>query len=273
MSTMFAALTSSAASSSPQQPRRSLATTLEAHKDSSASDDDDDENKAPSMPLKGIVACLTGMSHTEKNKYHEWIEALGGTYTRDFQTSRNTHLIAQTTEGEKYKVAILESSIYVVQPSWLEACFAKKCRVEEAEYSWKRDPGKRKKISAAAINNGNNKKPKQDLLSYLTQCLKIDNPDQNKDLLTPRPLFDSCQFYLVGFGDSTNGEKERIKLSQLIRRGMGTIFWEFQEGVVTHVIVHDDSSDAVRYVKNSGTLFSIFFSFTLYELIHLKINM
>lgn len=246
---MFAALTSSASSSSPQQPRRSLAIALEAHKDSSASDDDnDDENQAPSMPLKGIVACLTGMTHTEKNKYHEWIEASGGTYTRDFQTSRNTHLIAQTSEGEKYKVAIREPSIYVVQPSWLEACFAKKCRVEEAEYSWKHDTGKRKKNSTSA-NSHNCKKPKQDLLSSLTQCLTMNNADQHKYLLTPRPLFDSCQFYLVGFGESTNSEKERVKLSQLIRRGMGTIFWEFQEGVVTHVIVHNDSSDAVRYVS------------------------
>lgn len=65
----------------------------------------------------------------------------------------------------------------------------------------------------------------------------IVNPNEG-----PNSLFYGCQFFLVGF-QSEN--QERNKLSQVLRSGMGTIFWEFQENI-THVIVHDNCDDTLR---------------------------
>jgi hypothetical protein len=58
-------------------------------------------------------------------------------------------------------------------------------------------------------------------------------------------IFSGCQFCLLGFSSD-----EAIELGRLIRRGLGTIHWQLQEGV-SHVIVKDHQVDAeaMRYVE------------------------
>jgi hypothetical protein len=193
------------------------------------------------------------MSPSLKNKYHEWIEALGGSYTRDFHPARNTHLIAEHPKGEKYDAAMAcgPSKMQVVTPSWLEACRQEKSRIQEQEHSWyekcdhnsssknQHSSSKRKKNKRSLSPN---KKRKHDLITALQQALSPQPPQQQDSC--PTMLFSGLQFYLVGF-DAPDREEERTQFSRLVRRGMGTIFWEFQEGI-THVIVHDDCDDALR---------------------------
>ena len=91
----------------------------------------------------------------------------------------------------------------------------------------------------------------------------------NNEVLPPNCLFMSCCFHLVGFeedewmnttcshnttnsiNDSSSSllgshEKDgKGDLLRLIRRGMGTIFWDVHESV-THVIVADGSDAKTR---------------------------
>jgi twin BRCT domain len=177
-------------------------------------------------PLRGVVACLTGMSADQKDQYHSWIETLGGQFTRDFHTTRNTHLIAETPQGEKYDTA-MDCSLHVVKPSWLEACHAQTRRVSEDDHSWKEEKKEKKK----------NKETKRQDRPSLLACLEKSVVDEE-----PNSLFSGCQFLLVGFDNNT---QERVQLSRILRNGMGTIFWEYQEHI-THVIVHDHCDDTLR---------------------------
>jgi hypothetical protein len=99
-------------------------------------------------------------------------------------------------------------------------------------------------------------------------------PDRNRQL-----LFASCQFLLLGF-DSIENDATRLNkglaqstmnpesnlearadvvsnlhfaLSRLIRRGMGTIFWEMNS-FITHVVVNNDLDELTyRYVSMRST--------------------
>lgn len=66
------------------------------------------------------------------------------------------------------------------------------------------------------------------------------------------PLFSRCQFYLVGFGDGTQGEDKengsvllKKKMSKLIRRERGTILWDISDKI-THLVVADECIDGLR---------------------------
>ena len=66
------------------------------------------------------------------------------------------------------------------------------------------------------------------------------------------PLFSKCQFYMVGFGNGTQGEDKgdggailKDKLSRLIRQERGTILWDINENI-THIVVADECVDCVR---------------------------
>ena len=241
----------------------------------------DVEDQEKRKPLEGVVACLTGMSADLKDEYHDTIEALGGTFTRDFHTGRNTHLIAETPTGGKYDAAMACQTkqrkkqktnqrhlMHVVQLSWLKACQEQQRRADEKDHAWThansstKENGisrKRKSLQNDARDfSDSNKKIKeqqQQLVMALDQALLPQKDESNSGspesvvvVGFPVPLFSSCQFYLVGF-DTEEADLERTKLCRLLRRGMGTIFWDFHEGI-THVIVYDQCDDAVRYVPH-----------------------
>lgn len=235
---------------------------------------DNDVEEAKRRPLKGVMACLTGMSADLKDEYHDTIEALGGTFTRDFHTGRNTHLIAEFPTGGKYDAAMAchtkkrkqkqktNHSMHVVQLSWLKACQEQQCRVDEKDHAWTHvntnengDSRKRKSVPKDGHPDSNKKmkEQQQQLIMALDQALLPQKDESNNSGSPgsvvagfPLLLFSSCQFYLVGF-DTEEADLERTKLCRLLRRGMGTIFWDFHEGI-THVIVHDQCDDTVRYV-------------------------
>jgi multisubunit Na+/H+ antiporter MnhG subunit len=55
--------------------------------------------------LKGVLISITGLEASLKEQLHEFVVALGGSYTATLTTSVNTHLIAGATNGEKYEEA------------------------------------------------------------------------------------------------------------------------------------------------------------------------
>ncbi|CAB9513288.1 Topoisomerase (DNA) II binding protein 1 [Seminavis robusta] len=194
------------------------------------------------QPLKGVIACLTGVQN--KDQYHEWIESLGGKFTRDFHSANNTHLICENPKGAKYEAAIQVPSIQVVRPRWLEECYRQTKRVDETEYLY---PTNDKRTSSSNHKDSSKKRRSSDkvvsLASLLDQALLLGGTGGGDQ--QPTPLFSTFQFYLIGFDQDATANKEQAQLCRLIRRGMGTVFWEFHPNI-THVIVYDHCHDAVR---------------------------
>jgi hypothetical protein len=173
-----------------------------------------DSNDAGSSPsqgvLDGVIVCLTGISQDEKDFYHALTEKLGGQYTRDMDPTKNTHLVAVSAEGAKYEAAVSSKRMQIVLPSWLDAC-SNGQRGDESEHTL------------------------QVLQAPQTTC------SLGQLLLEKyfKDTFSSCNFLLVGFGE------DDIKLGRLIRRGLGTIFWQTHEKL-THVVVEDHATDSTE---------------------------
>lgn len=167
-------------------------------------------------PLRGAVVCLSGLPPEEKLKLHRYVEQLGGSYTRDLDTAKTTHLIALTPDGAKFDTAAACSNISVVTPAWLETCVKTGERANEKQFS---------------VINDENVTPLPPLEHEVDELLRCDQRTS---------LFLWCRFLMIGFGDDSN-----VQLGKLIRRGKGTIYWELNE-MITHVIVADDCGDDDR---------------------------
>ncbi|ORY43534.1 BRCT domain-containing protein [Neocallimastix californiae] len=73
---------------------------------------------------KDIVICCSSQNKNEKEEIYESIIKLGGSYSRDLKKSV-THLIASSSESEKYKVAI-EKEIPILTSDWMKECIKNK---------------------------------------------------------------------------------------------------------------------------------------------------
>ena len=177
------------------------------------------ETTVGNEPLRGVVACLTGLTHDAKIHFHSLIESLGGTYTREFNLDKNTHLIAEVANGAKYDLASSCPRIHIVRPTWLISCSQQGKHVEESIHS----------LSAKKRPSPSN------ILSQIDALLKENTTS------FPSP-FEFHQFYFLGF---EKDPKLREKLSQIIRRGKGTIFWEMNEGI-SIMIMHDMCDSVLR---------------------------
>jgi len=245
--------------------------------DTKANDNDDSSSRRllvqhsdSKLPLNGAVICLTGMSASLKEEYHELIQALGGSFTRDFHTKTNTHLIAETVNGSKVDAALKATKhIWVVSPLWLKVCEQEQSHVNETNYvlntnssdssrsrAGENDQDTKKRKGSSLLSNtdiNHTKNRKQHLLQLLDDALQITAAAAAPRAASsptcvasfPNPVFSSCQFYLVGFNADTDIAIEYQELCKLISMGMGSIFWDYHENI-THVIVHDQCDDVLR---------------------------
>jgi Fe2+ transport system protein FeoA len=177
------------------------------------------------MPLHGVLVCLSGLPADYKTKLHHLVKDLGGRFTSDLDTSMTTHLIANAPCGDKYSTAITYPRIHVVSPDWIEQTAKTGVRANEENY----------------LITGGNVTAECTLEEGLYQILKSDVKSK---------LFASCKFYSIGFPDESN---ELLNLSKLIRRGMGTNYWELNE-VITHIIVQDGCENELREAAQTVTL-------------------
>jgi hypothetical protein len=182
------------------------------------------------------------------------------------ETQKTTHLIAERPEGDKYTQAKLWPHIEIVTPKWLEDCANKKVKLPADGFRVIDDSSTRTR-SAQSTSKGANMDAFQ-APSFLENSLKSLLAE---NAVLPNPLFSGCCFYLVGFPEEdlekigemapssvkgassnlSNGHHSRMKLKidfcRLIRRCMGTIFWEVNKDI-THVIVDEESDMKTRYV-------------------------
>jgi hypothetical protein len=151
-------------------------------------------------------------------------------------SAKNTHLIADSFQGPKCEAAAdCETTIHIVQSAWLDACAKQMRWVDEKPFSLL--PVHAEEPIRPALMDAI-----QERLSENDPLLQIKNC-----------IFSGCQFCLLGFSSD-----EVIELGRLIRRGLGTIHWQLQEGV-SHVIFKDHQVDAeaMRYVKLVRTRFVV----------------
>ena len=156
-------------------------------------------------------------------------------YTRAFNLDLNTHLLCVTPSGPKYELATCSSSIHIVSPEWLEECSKQLKRIDEAAY-------KLSSSTAARSSSSSLKPPPQASASSTTTKTLSQELDTLLKEENYAYLFEYCVFYLIGFEQVS---ELKVQLSQLIRRNRGTIVWEMHPSV-THLILHESSSDSLR---------------------------
>jgi len=198
--------------------------------------------------------CLTGFSTERKKELHKKIESLGGRFTRDLLTASTTHLIAERAEGAKFKEAKRCSNIEIVTPKWIEMCALIKEKVPTSNFYLVN--------SALDCNKGKFE------LSLQDTC------DELLERIPANPMLSGCCFLLVGFSNkdwlgtnfnslqqihqnAKNDEELKFKqsLSKMIRRCMGTIYWDIHANI-THVIVNEAemklSNALANFCSNHG---------------------
>jgi hypothetical protein len=230
--------------------------------------------------LNGVVACLSGQTEEIKNHIHNIIHKLGGQCQGNFDPQYITHLITDTPTGSKYDFwqhhLDHENNSYewaekliVVTSSWVEACEKEGHRVSEEKY---------KLQESGAASNGIPQQPGQHEHSLPIEIPHTASLEEKCDWMIEHHsvnkycnLFSGQSFLLVGFDDhhqedshsksataaATTGEKSdartgfsnnnvnleatKGKISKLIRRAGGTIFWEPNEWI-TSVLLNDHYS-------------------------------
>lgn len=164
-------------------------------------------------------------------------------YTRDFNLQRNTHLISSEARGAKYESARASSTprVHIVRPSWLDDCLRRRERVDEGAHAFAVPVGGEHRARHPTLQYQTDEASHYALGEQLDRLLS-SSCDQISD------LFSGCHIHLVGF-DTDHDRPLILKIGKLIRRGMGTIYWDFQEDTITHVIVNVGASTLILYAS------------------------
>jgi len=191
-------------------------------------------------PLQGVVACLSGQDQHKKEELHMLILSLGGRYTRDLNLDKNTHLITEEAQGEKYKLVVSSDPqiVHIVRQSWLNSTLQTGKRPCEENHKLEL------LLSGTGGTNNNRCNGNQNLqvndskpsiISLVNDALSDPalkmmriNGNVNNHSSSHSSIFEKLQFYLVGFESDTELKQ---KISKLIRRGNGTIYWEMNEEI------------------------------------------
>ena len=86
------------------------------------------------LPFSGVVVCLSGLPAEYKGKLHKLVNEMGGSFTRDLDTSRTTHLIASVPDGAKYDTARSCPHIHIVDARWIEETASSGRRAKEENF-------------------------------------------------------------------------------------------------------------------------------------------
>jgi twin BRCT domain len=183
-------------------------------------------------------------------------------FTRDLNLSTTTHLIVTEARGAKYEAAVSAAvaassgapTVHIVHASWIEECW-RQGRLVDYQRHGVIEP------KTTAIDNLNDTVTKPasdtskgiDLERDLDQLLASGSSLQSNLSWT----FSSCHCLLAGFTDPMDDMVKDLsgvhaKLCRLLRRHMGTIYWEWNDvnaAALTHVLVPDHCMDeTTRYV-------------------------
>ena len=230
-------------------------------------------NIRTSKVLDGVTACLSGQTEPVKNHIHTLISNLGGTSQGTFDARYVTHLILDYPIGSKYELykQNLElnvdwaTKLYVVSTSWVEACEKEGKRVSEVEYKLQEVNDNNDDIdmnNGNLLRNGEGGATNNNIYALPKEIQHVSSLEEKCDWMIENQLADTyCNLFsshsilLVGFseddqqgsgsksgeGGGNNSDALKQKMSKLIRRAGGTIFWEPNEWITT-VVLNDGYS-------------------------------
>ena len=186
------------------------------------------------QPLSGVVACLSGQTSTIKTHLESLIVTLGGVTVRDFDPAYVTHLILDDARGSKYEYVMSNKDrafakrLKVVNSTWILDCEKEGRRCDESLYG---------------VDKKKNNVEEEGLPIELQGSLE-EACDYMLSTSFPR-LFTAQSFLLMGFDNDLSLDQNRevkVKLSKLIRKAGGTIYWSPND-VISVVVLSDDCSE------------------------------
>ncbi|MGK3751684.1 MAG: hypothetical protein ACI8RD_003985 [Bacillariaceae sp.] len=198
-------------------------------------DADADADQKIISPLQGVVASLSGYDQHRKEELHQLILSLGGRYTRELNLDKNTHLITEVAHGAKYKLAVSSSDtpqiVHIVTPSWLNSTSETGLRALESDHKLELLLTGTAAAGTAASDVVDSK---PSLLSLVNNALVdpalqiIMGINENSSPHSSSSIFEDLHFYLIGFEGNVDLKQ---KISKLVRRGNGTIYWDMNEDI------------------------------------------
>ncbi|CCI47804.1 unnamed protein product [Albugo candida] len=168
--------------------------------------------------LEGLTLTTTGLLLVERDEVQKSAKQHKAIYDANLEVGKTSLLIAQAPTGIKYETAS-QHQIPIVHISWLRDSIQANRMLLMAEYALE-------KVY----------KPSQ-LYSKLHQRVTEFSEFELDRIMESRvddylELFDACTFHLVGFTTETRG-----LLLELIRIGMGTVYYDWDPERVSHLIV------------------------------------
>jgi hypothetical protein len=149
--------------------------------------------------------------------------------------------------GPKFEAVKSSENVLIVDSKWLEDCLKLRRRVEErlhrvddASPSSEQNEETRNFIAVRPgptneRHESSGIESEASLVASLAEMLR-------HEISCPSILFSAGHFYLAGFTE--NDRSLRNQLGKLLRRGLGTIYWDFHDGI-SHVIVKDGSDKSL----------------------------
>ena len=194
------------------------------------------------LPLASTIACLSGQPPSLKHTLESLIVSLGGTAVRDFDPAIVTHLILDEAKGSKYD--------YVKRNQGRD--FAKRLKVVTSEWVWNCEKeGRRVDESLYGLNEEDENEKWDEGLPKEMRASLSEACDYMLNASFPQ-IFANHNFLLVGFDlnerslDPTSHENDNmqvmVKLSKIIRRAGGTIYWSPSD-VIGVVVLSDCCSE------------------------------
>ncbi|XP_052296435.1 uncharacterized protein LOC102622944 isoform X3 [Citrus sinensis] len=86
------------------------------------------------LPFSGLMICVTRIPADERKEMEKLIVQNGGKYSPEL-TKKCTHLICDTPEGDKFKVAKRWGHIHIINRKWFDQSMARRACLNEESYT------------------------------------------------------------------------------------------------------------------------------------------
>jgi hypothetical protein len=195
---------------------------------------------------------VPGQTAADKTHLEPLIAALGGVAVRDFDPAYVTHLILDEAKGSKYEYVKRNKEkefakrlrLRVVRSEWVVDCDKGQAKVDESRYIL--DETTEQEAPSGSVS-----------LPIEVKNSSLDEACEWMLSQTFPRLFSAQSFLLVGFDisekslDSSSDENKNmqvmVKLSKLIRRAGGVIYWSPND-FISVVVLSDGCSEEQWYV-------------------------
>ena len=201
-------------------------------------------------PLASTVICLSGQTPSIKTHLESLISKLGGVSVRDFDPAYVTHLILDEAKGSKYEYVQRNKEkdwvkrLCVIKSTWVLDCDLEGRRIDESLYG----------LDYVDESQNDVNKERDGVLPQEIQDASLEEAcDWMLEQSFPR-MFWARNFLMVGFENHDNNDsqgdevmqlKVMQKLSKLIRRAGGTVYWSPSD--VINVVVLSDACSEVQW--------------------------